>query len=407
MTAPSYPLPFGVFSVGAGRPRVGVAVGDHVLDLAAALDDPVFDNTTLNPFLARGPREWLAARAALQALLNSTDSEIVARRERHRIPIADVRMHLPIDVADFVDFFSSLEHASNAGRILRPGEEPLKPNWRHLPVGYHGRAGTVVVSGTPIRRPWGQSKAPDSGAVHYTPSSKLDIEVELGFIVGAGSPLGATVGVDEFKQHVFGAVLLLDWSARDIQAWEYVPLGPFLGKSFATTISPWVIPLDALTGAEVTPVPQDPPPQPHLTGTAPFSYDIGLELRLNGHLISAPGFASMYWTPAQQLAHMTSNGASLRTGDLYGTGTISSWDKAGYGSFMELTWNGQQPIRLPGGDERGYLEDGDVVTVSATALAPDGGRVDFGQVSGHILPARSTDTDPGFAPSLPAEQESA
>ncbi|WPB89312.1 fumarylacetoacetase [Streptomyces malaysiensis] len=387
MNPASFPLPFGVFSVGADRPRVGVAIGDRVLDLAATLGDPVFDHPSLNPFLARGPAAWSAARAALLGALDTGGH--TGDLERHLVPIDDVRLHLPIEVADFVDFFSSLEHASNAGRILRPGQAALKPNWRHLPVGYHGRAGTVVVDGTPVRRPWGQYKDGPAGPPHYAPSAKLDIEVELGFVVGAGSEPGTTVTVDEFEQHVFGTVLLLDWSARDIQAWEYEPLGPFLSKSFATTISPWVIPLESLAAAKVVPAPQDPAPLSHLTGTAPFSYDIRLELRLNDHLVSTPGFASMYWTPAQQLAHMTSNGACLRTGDLYGTGTISSWDASGYGSFMELTWNGEVPIDLPDGDRRGFLQDDDVVVVSATAPAPDGGRIALGRVSGRVLPATS------------------
>ncbi|HKP43333.1 fumarylacetoacetate hydrolase family protein [Mycobacterium sp.] len=387
MSARFLPLPFGVFSVGAERPRVGVAIGDRVLDLAAALGDPVFDHPSLNPFLARGPNAWSATREALLDMLDAGGPGVRAGLHRHLFAIDKVRLHLPFEVADFVDFFSSIEHAVNAGRILRPGEEPLKPNWRHLPVGYHGRAGTVVASGTPIRRPRGQYKAAGSGALCFAPTAKLDVEVELGFVVGTGSPLGTSVTVDEFEQYVFGMVLLLDWSARDIQAWEYVPLGPFLGKSFATTISPWVIPLESLAAAKIAPAPQDPPALPHLSGTAPFSYDIALELRLNGHLVSTPSFASMYWPPAQQLAHMTSNGASLRTGDLYGTGTISSYDKSGHGSFMELTSNGNDPLTLPGGEQRGFLEDHDVVAVSATAPAPDGGRFDLAQVSGCVVPA--------------------
>ncbi|TQS45126.1 fumarylacetoacetase [Cryptosporangium phraense] len=376
-------LPLGIFSVGDAEPRVGTKVGSQVLDLAPALGDAVFDAPTLNPFLARGHEFWSSTRARLLDLVPA------GLLDRYLIPLSDVQTHLPIDVADFVDFFSSLEHASNAGRILRPGEEPLKPNWRHLPVGYHGRAGTVVVDGTPIHRPRGQYKIGAGGEPQYAPTVKLDVEVELGFVVGEGSLLGSTVSVDEFEQHVFGAVLLLDWSARDIQAWEYVPLGPFLGKSFATTISPWVIPLDALSAAKIAPTPQEPMPLPHLQGTAPFSYDIALELRLNGHVVSTPEFASMYWTPAQQLAHMTSNGASLRTGDLYGTGTVSSWDESGFGSFLELTWNGERPLTLPDGTARGFLLDHDEITVSATAPAADGGLVDFGSVCGRILPATS------------------
>jgi fumarylacetoacetase len=397
-------LPFGIFSVGADLPRAGVKLGERVLDLSGLLEDPVFDHDTLNPFLALGPAAWASTRAALADLVTATDGGTKERVDRHAISLADVRMHLPIAVADFVDFYSSLEHASNAGKILRPRDEPLMPNWRHLPVGYHGRAGTVVNSGTAVRRPRGQQLTAD-GAVVHEPSSKLDIEVELGFVVGAGSVHGSTVDIDDFTEHVFGTVLLIDWSARDIQAWEYRPLGPFLSKSFATSISPWVVPLGDLASARIAPAVQDPAPLPHLTSSAPFTYDIRLELRLNGHLVSAPEFASMYWTPAQQLAHMTSNGASLRTGDLYGTGTISSWDVSGFGSFMELTWNGRDPIVLPTGEQRGFLADGDEVSITASAPGPDGVRIDLGEVTGRVLPTEPYPDPPASSTTPTPTQE--
>lgn len=389
------PTAYGIYSTGSAGPRAGVRVDDRVLDLASLLDDPVFEHPSLNPFLARGPEGWAATRAAVAALVSADDAETVERVARHAVDVTEVQMHLPVEVADFVDFYSSLEHASNAGRILRPTEEPLMPNWKHLPVGYHGRAGTVVASGTPVRRPRGQQQTADGTIVHE-PSGKLDIEVELGFVVGAGSEHGSTVGVDDFTDHVFGVVVLIDWSARDIQAWEYRPLGPFLGKSFATTISPWIVPLADLSAARIPAPEQDPAPLPYLTGSAPFTYDIALELRLNGQLVSSPEFASMYWTPAQQLAHMTSNGASLRPGDLYGTGTISSWDVSGLGSFMELTNNGRDPLTLPDGELRGFLLDGDEVSVEATARGTDGTAVRLGEATGVVLP-----TAPAAVPPTP------
>jgi fumarylacetoacetase len=264
-----------------------VAIGDSVVDLAAALDDEVFAQPSLNAFMARGRAAWTATRSALRDLLTGPDVEA------HLVPLSDVQLHLPIEVGDYVDFYSSLEHATNAGRILRPGEEPLKPNWRHLPVGYHGRAGTVVVSGTPVRRPWGQLL--DDGPV-LAPTRRLDIEAEVGFVVGVGSSLGERVPISAFREHVFGAVLLIDWSARDIQAWESVPLGPFLGKSFATSIGPWVVPLDALSAARVPPPVQDPPPLPYLTPVEPWGLDLELAVAINGHPVSRPPFRSMYWT---------------------------------------------------------------------------------------------------------------
>jgi fumarylacetoacetase len=260
------------------------------------------------------------------------------------------------------------------------------PNWKHLPVGYHGRSGTVVVSGTDIVRPCGQRKAPDEDAPSYGQCRRLDIEAELGFIVGTGSPLGSRVSCDDFAEHVFGAVIVNDWSARDIQAWEYVPLGPFLGKSFATSVSPWVVPVLALEAARVdTPV-QDPQPLPYLRESEPWGLDIDLSVVWNGQQVSRPPYREMYWSPAQMLAHMTVNGASCRTGDLYASGTISGPEKDQRGAFIELTWGGKEPIQV-GGEERTFLLDGDEVAISATAPAIDDGRIGFGEVRGRILPA--------------------
>ena len=379
-------LPYGVFSV-AGRPaRVGVAIGDHVLDLAPTLGDDQFAGPSLAPFLARGRAAWAETRARLVELLSDERYEGTVRP--HLVPRPDVRLHLPFEVADYVDFYASLDHASNVGRIFRPNEEPLKENWRHLPVGYHGRAGTVVASGTPIVRPAGQRRPPGAQSPTFGPSTRLDIEAEVGFVVGLGSPLGEPVPVDAFAEHVFGVVLVNDWSARDIQAWEYVPLGPFLGKSFATSISPWVVPLEALEAARVPGPAQDPAPLPYLQGKESWALDLALEVALNGEVVSRPPFAGMYWSPAQMLAHMTVNGASLRTGDLYASGTVSGPERHQRGSLIELTWNGTEPLVLADGSTRAFLEDGDTVAITASAPGTGGVRIGFGEVAGTVLPAR-------------------
>ena len=357
---------YGVFSRAGERPRVGLAVGDGVLDLSGlplehATD---FGAPSLNTFLARGRAAWLRHDAELRALLSA---------EQELIPGTDVRWHLPFEVADYVDFYSSEHHATNVGRIFRPDAEPLHPNWRHLPIGYHGRAGTVVVSGTPIRRPSGQL-----GRGEFGPSHKLDIEAEVGFVVGTPAPAGR-VSTADFAEHVFGVVLVNDWSARDIQRWETVPLGPFLGKSFATSISPWVVPLTALKHARVVPPPRDPEPLPYLRESEPWGLDIELTVRLNGTVVARPPFREMYWTAAQQLAHLTVNGASLRTGDLFASGTVSGPAPDQRGCLLELTWDGRDPLVLDGGEQRTYLADGDEVTISARA-----GDVDLGEVTGQI-----------------------
>jgi fumarylacetoacetase len=379
-------LPYGVYSRGDEPARVGVAIGEHVVDLAAVLDDPVFAHPSLNPFLAQGRVRWTAVRTRVTDLL--TDPAHRADVEPHLVPRESVRLHLPFKVADYVDFYASEHHAANVGRIFRPGSEPLPPNWKHLPIGYHGRAGTVVVSGTPIPRPRGQYKPPGATVPNFGPSQRLDIEAEVGFIVGVPSALGTPVPVTAFAEHVFGVVLVNDWSARDIQAWEYVPLGPFLGKSFATSISPWVVPLDALATARIAPPPQDPQPLPYLRDTEPWGLDLALEVAWNGQVISRPPFGHMYWTPVQQLAHLTVNGASLRTGDLFASGTVSGPARHQRGSFLELTWNGTDPITLDDGSTRRFLEDGDTVTIRATAPAADGPRIGFGEVTGTITSAR-------------------
>ncbi|MGW5435373.1 fumarylacetoacetase [Nocardia asteroides] len=374
-------MPYGVFAPPGGEFRVGARLGDTVLDLVALLGDPIFARPDLNAFLAAGPDRWRTVRARLREL---ADAELPIDAVH---PINGVELALPVRIGDYVDFYASIDHATNLGRLFRPDSEPLLPNWRHLPVGYHGRAGTVVVSGTPVIRPCGQRRT-DSGTPDFGPSRRLDIEAELGFVVGAGSPLGVPVGVDEFAEHVFGVALVNDWSARDIQAWEYQPLGPFLGKSFSTSLSAWVTPLDALAAARVPLPTQTPEPLPYLRGTEDHGLDIELAVAWNGEVVARPPYARMYWSPAQMLAHLTANGASVRPGDLFASGTISGPERDQRGSFIELSWGGAEPVTL-GDAERTFLADGDEVVITATAPGTAGRPIGLGSVSGRILPART------------------
>lgn len=390
-------LPYGVFARAGDEPRVGVRIGDHVLDLApvAEIGDPAsalaraWRSPSLNAFMAMGPEQWAIAREWITEVLR--DDVHQERTAPHLHPLGEVELHLPIEVGDYVDFYASEQHASNVGRIFRPDQAPLLPNWKHLPVGYHGRSGTVVASGTDIIRPCGQRVSTGSTdgsppTPTYGPSQRLDIEAELGFVVGKPSKLGTRVGTEDFPDHTFGVVGLNDWSARDIQAWEYVPLGPFLGKSFATSISHWVTPLAALENAWTDLPGQDPAVLDYLRDDGPAGLDIDVEVVLNGSVVSRPPYASMYWSPAQMLAHTTVNGASVRTGDLWGSGTISGSQPDQRGSFLELSWGGKEPFLLDG-EERTFLEDGDEVTLRYTALGTSGGRIALGEVTGKILPS--------------------
>jgi fumarylacetoacetase len=345
---------YGVFSPPGEPPRVGARRGDRVLDLAA-VGPPVLAAPSLNGLMAAGPEAW----ANVAAIDDAPD-----------FALADVALHLPFEVADYVDFYSSLHHATNAGRMFRPGADPLPPNWRHLPVGYHGRAGTVVPSGSAIVRPHGQL-----GPGEYGPTRRLDVELELGFVIGAPSRRGEPVAIERALEHVFGVVLLNDWSARDIQGWETVPLGPFLGKSFATSISHWVVPLDALGRSAREP--QEPAPLAYLRED-PWAFDIALELELSGTVVARTNARELYWSAAQQIAHLTAGGASLRTGDLLGSGTISGPGRHERGSLLELSWNGEEPVELDDGSTRTFLEDGDEVVLRGEGL---------GEVRGRIEPA--------------------
>jgi fumarylacetoacetase len=365
---------FGVFTRADAPPRVGFRISNGVLDLAAAGLGAVFESASLNPFLALGRSAWEDVVGRIEQLI-AAGADL--------LPLSEVTPQLPVAVGDYVDFYSSLEHATNLGRLFRPDAEPLLPNWRHLPVGYHGRAGTLVVSGTPVVRPCGQAKGPDDPVPVFGPTRRLDFELELGFVVGVPSRPGEPVSGDAFRDHVFGVALVNDWSARDIQAWEYQPLGPFLGKSFATSVSAWVTPLALLADSFVPSAAQEPRPLPYLRVTGDWALDVDLEVELSGTVVSRTNARGLYWTFAQQLAHASVNGASIRTGDLFASGTISGPDRGSEGSLIELTSNGAEPLALGAGITRTFLEDGDEVLLRGMA-----GTVELGEVRGTILPAR-------------------
>jgi fumarylacetoacetase len=372
-------LPYGAVARPGAAPELAVRVGDGALLLgelerAGLVDVPpgTLTGAVLNPLLALGRPAWKALRARLQELVaGGVDL----------VPLGELESRLPFAVGDYVDFYASIEHATNLGRLFRPDSDPLLPNWRHLPVGYHGRAGSVVVSGTPVRRPRGQLPPAEPGAApSFGPSRRLDIELELGFVTG---PAGTRIATADAAEHVFGLVLVNDWSARDIQRWEYQPLGPFLGKSFATSVSPWVVPLEALEPFLVSAPPQDPEPFPYLRTEGDWALDVELEVELDGTVVSRTNARDLYWTFPQQLAHATVNGAGARPGDLYASGTISGPEPGSYGSLIELTWGGRDPLRLPDGSQRTFLEDGDTVVLRGRC----GDLVSFGEVRGTILPA--------------------
>ncbi|BBH18562.1 putative fumarylacetoacetase [Nocardioides baekrokdamisoli] len=361
-------LPYGVYSVAGSTPRVGTRLGGQVIDLATLLGDTVFAAPTLNPFMAQGRERWDAVRAAMIAAL--TDGV----PHRGAYPLADVALHLPFEVADYVDFYASEQHASNLGRLFRPDNpDPLMPNWKHLPVSYTGRAGSIVVSGTDIVRPRGQRLPVGGTTPEYGPALRLDIEAEIGFVVGVGNPMGSSISAADVADHIFGLMLFNDWSARDIQAWEYAPLGPHLGKSFASTVSPWVVPLAALDAARIPTPEQKPEPIAYLHMDEPWGLDIDLEIEWNGDAISRPPYASTYWSPAQMLAHLTANGAPTRTGDLFASGTVSGPTKDQVGSLIERG--------------EGFLADGDEIVIRATAPGADGTRIGFGEARGRIAPS--------------------
>lgn len=399
-------LPYGVFRPRTGgRPRVGVAIGKQVLDLSVLEERGLFRHPTLqqhrpfaqpllNRFMELGPEAWQAARETITHLLLDTTPTLrddAALREHALHRLADVDLLLPAAIGDYTDFYASKEHATNVGTMFRGEANALMPNWLHLPVAYHGRASSVIVSPSDVRRPRGQVK-PENAPRRLAPSQQLDFEVEVGFLIGQGNALGEPISVDRAIDHIFGMVLVNDWSARDIQRWEYVPLGPFLGKNFATTISPWVVPMDALEPFRYAGPPQDPTPLPYLRTSAPAAYNLHLEAAIQTSAMDAPHTVCrtntryLYWNAAQMLAHHTINGCNLRPGDLLASGTISGPHEESYGSLLERTWRGERPLRLPGSETRAFLEDGDRVVMTGWAEG-EGYRIGFGEASGTVLPA--------------------
>ncbi|WP_026424835.1 fumarylacetoacetase [Actinokineospora inagensis] len=377
-------LPYGVVETANG-PTVAVRVGDHALPLRPIADEftaelaELVTARSLDPLLAAGRPAWSSLRARLVELVRSP----AAPEGAVLVPLSETRALLPFTVGDYVDFYSSRHHAENVGRIFRPDQAPLLPNWTHLPVGYHGRSGTIVVSGTDVERPYGQRKT-DDGPV-FGPSVRLDIEAEIGFV--CGGPVARRVSTSAAADHVFGVVTVNDWSARDIQAWEYVPLGPHLGKSFATSVGAWITPLEAFAAARV-PVPDPGHPRlDYLVEDVHWGLDIHLEVFWNGTLVSKPDFAGMSYSFAQQLAHMTVNGATVRPGDFFASGTVSGPDKHQRGSFLELSWGGKESVELDGGEQRTFLADGDTVVITATAPGPDGSVIGLAEVAGTIRAA--------------------
>ncbi len=400
-------LPFGVFRPTSGGPaRAGVAIGEHVLDLAAIdgaglLDMPalrgrrLFARPSLNAFMAAGRDAWRQTRARIARLLAADEPALRdagALRDAALHRQRDVEMLLPAEVGDYTDFYSSREHATNVGTMFRGKDNALQPNWLHLPVGYHGRASSLLQSGVGVRRPWGQTRPDDAAPPCLEPSRQLDFELEMGFFVGPGNEIGVPIAAAGAAEHIFGMVLVNDWSARDIQRWEYVPLGPFLGKSFATSVSPWVVTLDALEPFRRPGPVQDPEPLPYLRTGGEWSFDIELEVHLQSARMAAPqriaagNFRTLYWSVAQQLAHHTVNGCNLRPGDLLASGTISGSTRESRGSLLELAWRGSEPLLLSSGETRTFLADGDRVTMTAWCQG-DGYRVGFGEVTASILPA--------------------
>ena len=398
-------LPYGVFSAAdSPKPRVGVAIGDVVLDLAVLEDEglldlspayEVFAQPSLNAFMALGPAVWTKTRAAISALLRDDNPRLrddKPLRSRALLLQKDVRLHLPFDVAGYTDFYSSKEHATNVGVMFRGKDNALQPNWLHMPIGYNGRASTVVVSGTPVRRPRGQLKPPSAEVPSFGPCKRLDFELEMGVVIGQSSALGEMLTEAQAEAMIFGFVLLNDWSARDIQQWEYVPLGPFLAKAFATSISPWVVTREALEPFRLRGPEQEPVPLDYLKQANPQNYDLELDVSLRAAGANAPAsisrtnFKYMYWSSVQQLMHHASSGCAMNVGDLLGSGTISGPKKNQRGSLLEISWNGTEPVELPGGIKRSFLEDGDSLVIRGWCQG-NGYRVGFGEVEGTILPA--------------------
>ncbi len=400
-----YNIPYGIFRQENTTARAGVAIGDHVLDLAElqrsglldelALPPGIFEREYLNDFIALGRATWSATRKRLISLLSSENVELQSNDElvpKILKPQVAVDMLMPVRVGDYTDFYSSRDHATNVGTMFRDPDNALLPNWLHIPVGYHGRASSIVVSGTPVHRPKGQTKADDADAPSFGPSRLLDFELEMAFVVGRSNALGEAIPIQKAEDHIFGMVIFNDWSARDIQKWEYVPLGPFLGKNFGSSISPWVVTMEALEPFRIADAEQQPEVLPYLKDEADHSFDIGLEAIIETaggehKTVSRSNFRHMYWSMAQQLAHHTVNGCNMNVGDICASGTISGPTPDSYGSMLEISWKGTEPVSMPDGTERRFLQDGDTVIMKAAA-EKDGMRVGFGEVRSTILPAK-------------------
>lgn len=393
-------LPFGIFSNGAQK-KVGVAIGDHILDLPAISKTGLFDaisipmncleNDYLNDFIALGKRKTTEVRSLLQKELGKEDSKL---RDTSSVLVhqRDATMHMPVKVGDYTDFYSSIEHATNVGKMFRDPENALLPNWKHIPVGYHGRASSIILSGQPITRPYGQLK-PLEGSPIFSPTKRLDFELEMAFIIGKSTELGDTLTTSNAADHIFGMVLFNDWSARDVQKWEYVPLGPFLAKSFASSISPWIVTMEALAPFKVAGPTQEPAVLPYLQYSGEQNFDIDLEVALTPQdadtsLICQSNFKYMYWNMPQQLTHHTMNGCNVNVGDMMASGTISGPTPDSFGSMLELSWGGKNPVVLKDGQTRTFIEDGDTVSMKGYAKK-EGIRVGFGEVLTQVLPARN------------------
>jgi len=397
-------IPFGIFSAGKG-PRAGVAIGNKVIDLtaiqAAGLFDGIrlpygiFEHPVLNEYIALGKPIWTATRNRIIELLSAENNELQGNEAltyKAVIPMRNVQMHLPVQIGDYTDFYSSREHATNVGTMFRDPANALLPNWLHLPVGYHGRASSIVISGTPFHRPKGQTKADDVAAPTFGPSRQLDFELEMAFIVGKSNSLGDSVSVNEAENHIFGMVLFNDWSARDLQKWEYVPLGPFLAKNFASHVSPWIVTMDALEPFRTASPKQEPEVLPYLQSKGDHNFDIALEVQIapegkEAFTLTRSNFKHLYWSMAQQLAHHTVNGCNMRVGDMCASGTISGPTPDSYGSMLELAWKGTKPIAMPDGSERKFIQDGDTVIMKGHC-EKDGIRIGFGEVAAKVLPSK-------------------
>lgn len=397
-------IPFGIFKVAGKNPRAGTRIGNTVVDLYAlaeagfldgmGIDPGVFNRDSLNPFIALGKPVWSAVRRRLIAVFGSDNPELrdfPEKRTEILIPVENVKMMMPVRVGDYTDFYSSIEHATNVGTMFRDPANALLPNWRHLPVGYHGRSSSIVVSGTDIHRPKGQTKPPDAEIPLFGPSRQVDFELEMAFITGKKTELGSSVATADAEDHIFGMVLFNDLSARDIQSWEYVPLGPFLAKNFGSVVSPWVVTLDALEPFRVAGPTQEPAVLPYLQFTGDHNFDILLDVLIQPedqqeHRVCHSNYKYMYWNLAQQLAHQTVNGCNINVGDMYGSGTISGPTPDSFGSMLEIAWKGTKPVKMPDGTERKFINDNDTIIMRGYC-EKEGLRIGFGEVVTKILPA--------------------